>query len=295
MTEDTWGILGPTFLVNYVFAALIAVVVAGMARRVLSISSIDSGWQPDGEHVAYVAGGPRQAVVAALAGLRAAGAVTSQSKHLSVTGTVAPGPSALTWAVYQAAQRGARASTLTADPYVRPVLADMHDTLVRRGWLLSASRRAAIRMRALFVFAVVAVGVARLIAGAANDKPFGFLIITTGVIAVFGLALLNAPRTSRAAQRRLNQMRANNNHLHPRSAPALATYGAPSAALAVGLFGAAALWAYDPAFAEDADLAMRTTSSGDGGGSGGCGSSSGDSGGSSCGGGGGCGGGGCGG
>jgi hypothetical protein len=82
--------------------------------------------------------------------------------------------------------------------------------------------------------------------------------------------------------------------------PAWTTYGAASAALAVALFGVAALTSIDPEFAESTDLRAQffpvTGAVGLAGSSGSCGtwSSGGSSSGGGCGGGG-CGGGGCGG
>jgi uncharacterized protein (TIGR04222 family) len=109
LAADTWGISGPRFLLYFAVAALASFFLSGFIRRALYRGSVRAGWEPDAEQLAYFSGGARQAVLAALAGLRADQAVSSVRGLLTVTGRVSPAPSALTWAVYQAAQRGARA------------------------------------------------------------------------------------------------------------------------------------------------------------------------------------------
>ena len=294
IAADTWGISGPRFLLYFAVAAVAALILSALLRRVMYGGSIRDGWEPNPEQLAYFAGGPRQAVLAVLAGLRSEGSVSSLGGALTVTGRVHTAPSALTWAVYQAAQRGVRARGLESDPTLKPALADLRGVLVSPGWRLRPARRFAIAtVGSLPVLAVLALGIARINAGIANNKPVGLLIALTAAVGLASLVLLfGVGKQSLAAQRALTAMQLRYAHLSPRSNPAMATYGAAGAAMAVALFGAFALYSFDPAFASD----VSTMASGTGGGGS---SSSGDSGGgcssgSSCGGGG-CGGGGCGG
>jgi uncharacterized protein (TIGR04222 family) len=292
IAADTWGISGPRFLLYYAVAAVAALILSALLRRVMYGGSIRPGWEPNPEQLAYFAGGPRQAVLAVLAGLRSEGSVSSVSGRLAVTGRVHTAPSALTWAVYQAAERGVRARGLESDPTLKPALADLRGVLVSQGWLLSPSRRFAIAtIGSLPVLAVLGLGIARINAGIANNKPVGLLIALTAAVGLASLVLLFGVGKQRlAAQRALTAMQLRYAHLGPRSNPAMATYGAAGAAMAVALFGAYALWSFDPAFASD----VGTMASGTGGGSSSGSDSGGCSSGSSCGGGG-CGGGGCGG
>jgi uncharacterized protein (TIGR04222 family) len=298
IAADTWGISGPRFLLYFAAAAIAALILTALLRRVMYGGSIRPGWEPNPEQLAYFAGGPRQAVLAVLAGLRSEGSVSSLGGALTVTGRVHTAPSPLTWAVYQAAQRGVRARGLESDPTLKPALADLRGVLVSQGWLLSPARRFAIAtIGSLPVLAVLGLGIARINAGIANNKPIGLLIALTAVVGLASLVLLfGVGKQRRAAQRALTAMQLRYAHLSPRSNPAMATYGAAGAAMAVALFGAFALYSFDPAFASEVSM----MASGTGGGGSGGGGSSGDSGssgcssGSSCGGGG-CGGGGCGG
>jgi uncharacterized protein (TIGR04222 family) len=286
VAADTWGISGSWFLLYFAVAAVLAFFLSGFVRRALYGGAVQPGWEPTAEQIAYFSGGPRQAVLAALAGLRAEQAVASTGGTLTVTGRVTAGPSPLTWAVYQAAQRGARAGGLEKDPALKPALADLRDVLVSQGWLLTSGRRFAIAtIGSLPVLAVVGLGIARIYAGIANDKSVGLIIALTLIVGLVAIVLLlGTGRQSRAGQRALAAMRARHGHLSPRSDPSLATYGATGAAMSVALFGAVALWSFDPAFATDV-AALRASS-------GGGGSSDSGSGSSSCSGGGGCGGGG---
>lgn len=293
MSADTWGISGPAFLTIYLSAAAAAVIVALAARAFLSRGQVHPGWEPDGEQLAHFLGGPQRATFAALAGLRTAGAITTGPGGVLVAcGRVPPAPSALTWAVYQAAQRGVQARKVAAEPDVRAALDDIRQTLVSRGWLLSPRQQSMIRSAALPLAALGVVGVGRVLAGMANDRPVVFVVIATIVVMLIWLALLKTPGRTRSTGRAVATVRARNLHLNPRGNPAFGTYGAADTSLAVGLFGATVLWAADPAFAAETGLTSEMDRS-SGGGDSGSGGGGGDGGGGGCGGGG--GGGGCGG
>jgi uncharacterized protein (TIGR04222 family) len=159
LAQDTWGIPGPTFLGMYLVAAAAALIVALICRAILARGRVRPGWQPDPEQLAYFGGGPYRACLATLASLRAANAITTRpGGMLAVIGQVPPAPSALTWAVYQAAHRGTRVRDASTDPGVRPALDDIRETLIGQGWLLSPGRQAAIRAASLPVALVALVG-----------------------------------------------------------------------------------------------------------------------------------------
>jgi uncharacterized protein (TIGR04222 family) len=290
MTADTWGIAGPTFLEIFGVSAVVTWLITVLVRRALAQGRVDPRWEPGPEELGYVNGGARQAVTVSLAGLRAANAVAvNPDGTVAVIGSPPPAPSELTWAVYQAAQRQPmKPRLLIADRSLRPALTHLNDTLVRYGWLLSPRRRRGIRLAALPMFALVGLGIARIIAGSNAGKPVAYVLLLTALVAFFTAPMLAVPARSRAGQSAMARTRAAHIRLDPRGAAAASAFGVGGAALAVGLFGAAALWSADPALAAETDLGRMGTSSpgNDSGGS--CGSSSSCSGG----GGGGCGGGG---
>jgi uncharacterized protein (TIGR04222 family) len=299
---DTWGISGPDFLKAY-GGALVVFLLAAILFRIRAIhGGTDSPNSPAPGQIAMLESGPTRAVHVSLASLRAAGVVAvGQLRELQTTDPAPAGLSRLDHAVYDAASRRVQVSRLQADPGVRSALDDLRDSLVRAGWVLEPAQRHRARLGAWLVLALVGLGLIRLVAGIANDRPVGYLLLFILPTAVIGGVLLAVPRRSAAGKRAIAQARTTHGHLAPNQSPAWATYGVTGAAMGVALFGTAALWAADPAFA--AEAGMRREGKDAAGGSSGCGAGSGDgggSGGSSCsgggsGGGGGCGGGGCGG
>lgn len=289
---DTWGIPGSTFLVLYLTAVVSVAVLAAVHRSVLFAGT--RGAQVDQlgpQQIAYLNGGDRLAVYAALGGLRGAGAISSApDKTLWQSGPMPGGVTPLDTAVYNAAGKRIRARDVINEPWVRSALDQLRAGLEASGLAVSATAMRTARLWVLAGLALIAVGVLRLFSGMADDRPVGFLFI--GIIAAV-LVTLTLRRGTRhattAARKSMSQVRRKYDYLSPQQSPSYATYGAAGAAMGVALFGAASLYTMDPAFAAEAEI-QRHTAGGDGGSYGG-----GDSGssGSSCGGGGGgCGGGG---
>jgi uncharacterized protein (TIGR04222 family) len=292
LADDTWGIPGPQFLQIYLIVAVGAVVLAVLLRTMVTMGSGSRDAHLSPTEVGYLAGGRTRAVQAALAGLRAADAVGAGAAGTLFTRGGYPGGDDLTYAVYGTLGRRVTLADMPYDSGVATALDRMRDRLVQAGLLLSGGQRALARAAALLVFAVGGLGIARTVAGAANHKPVTFLVLATIPTFLVGLLMLRAPRSSRAGRRAVTRQRRGASHLAPGRKPAWSTYGMAGAALGVALYGTAALWAADPAFATAAGVPVLTT--GGGGSSDGGSSSSCSSGSSSCGGGG-CGGGGCGG
>jgi uncharacterized membrane protein YgcG len=123
----------------------------------------------------------------------------------------------------------------------------------------------------------------------------GFLLVAIVIAVVVTLIMLTRKRrATHAADNGLRAVRKQHEYLAPHQSPSFATYGATGAAMGVALYGTAALYTMDPAFAAEAEV-QRMNAAGGSGGSTDSSSSSCSGGSSSCGGGGGCGGGGCGG
>ncbi|GAA4683750.1 TIGR04222 domain-containing membrane protein [Phytohabitans rumicis] len=298
MIGDTWGIPGPTFLALFAGAAAALVIAAIIHRAILFTGR--RGYPVDRlgpQQVAYLNGGEKLALYSSLAGLRAAGAIdVAKGGALSPAGPMPAGVTPLDQAVYNAAGKRIRARDLAHEPWVESALTELREGLRSDGLVPTAATRRAARVVPLLMLALLGLGIVRVMAGLANDKPVGFLILLLiGWALIAVTTFFRVPRHTMAARTALNDMRRRHEYLSPSSAPAYATYGAASVALGVGLFGAASLWALDPAFAAEAEIQRAYASAGGTGGSYGGSSSGGDSGGSSDGGGGGCGGGGCGG
>lgn len=287
---DTWGISAPDFLVGYLI--LIVVGMFATIRRRKQLADPGQRLIPnlvDHPHdVAYLNGGADLAVMSALSSLRLQQLVHAQRGIITSTGwqgrdtfaEIVPDP--LERALHVAAITPTHRSRL---PYARPVRATLDDIAARlctAGLLLTPAQRTRIRLVGLWTAAIAALGFLRIVSGIANAKPIGyvtFLFLLTAIVAV--VQLCTAPRRTTTGGRTLTSLRAQTDRYAPQHRPDWTVYGPAAAALSIGLFGAGALWASDPAMAEE--LAAQKASSGaDGGSSGGDGGSS-------------CGGGGCGG
>jgi uncharacterized protein (TIGR04222 family) len=303
---DTWGISGPTFL--WVFSLLGVVFAVGTLvhrQRVLRGPAHVRPSAITGQEAAYLNGGPRLAVYASLGALRTAGAIgVSDDGVLAQTGALPAGSTPLDVAVYHAADRRIRPRALLADRWVGDAVGSLRADLERSGLALPAEARRSARSGALVLLALLAFGVVRLVAGVSNKRPvalLAMLLVVLGVVIV--MLLVKVPHRTAAADFVLTTLRLKHRDLAPIKQPAWSTYGPAGAAMGVALFGTAALWTADPAFAAAADV-QRQFAAAHGGDSSSYYAGGGDSGagytgaGSSCGGGGGgggCGGGGCGG
>jgi uncharacterized protein (TIGR04222 family) len=293
---DTWGISGLDFLKVYGGALVVFLLVATLFRiRAIRAGGTDSPSSPTPGQIAMMQGGPARAVYASLAGLRAAGVVAAgQLRELQATGPAPAGLTRLDHAVYDAASRRVQVSGIQSDAGVRSALDDLREGLVRAGWVLDPVQRGRARLGAWMLLALSGFGLVRLVAGIANGRAVGVLVLLIILTTAIGFVLLVVPRRSAAGTRAIAHARTAHAHLAPNQSPAWATYGVAGAAMGVALFGTSALWSADPAFAGEAGI-KREAINGGGGSSGVGDSGASGCGGGGCGGSGGGGGGGCGG
>jgi len=297
---ETWEISGPTFLLVYVMLATAVWIAGTQARRTIAGAplrppGIDPQTRP--YDIAYLNGGRDLAVNAALGAMHQAGTVAPRKGKVQAAGRLALDADPLERAVQFATGVPVARARLQHNRTVGGALDTIHTRLVAGGMLLSEADRRRYRAVGWWMVAVAGLGLLRLLAGIAAARPVGYLAVCLLVVAVVAVVqLARARRRTRAGDRVLATLRAEHHTLSPVMRPDWAAYGAGGAALGVGLFGTSALWASDPAFADEIEL-QRAAASGASSGSG-YSDSGGDSGGagdSGGGGGGGCGGGGCGG
>lgn len=255
---NTWGIPGPVFLGLYLVTAAVLLAIALLRRNeILNGSTYDANLLGP-QQVAYLSGGTPLAVWTALAGLRSAGAINvDPDRRLTASDSLPIGSTSLDQAVHLAASRGLRAQELSRDRGVRQAVHQLRANLARHGLALSAEQRAALRNTALLPTGLFAVGMLRLGAGLANERPVGWLFLTQVALLVVIVLLFRRPWRTRSADRVLRRLRHRHTHLAPGHNPAYATYGAAGAAMGVALFGTAALWAMDPGFAEQAQIQQQ--------------------------------------
>ncbi|MEU6021308.1 TIGR04222 domain-containing membrane protein [Micromonospora sp. NPDC047134] len=298
---DTWGVPSRTFLILYLLATVVLVIgVLIHRRRTLAGRSAPSADQLTPEQVAYLNDGPDRAIWSSVSSLRSHRALGVQDRGaLIAEGPLPAGATPLDRAVHYAAGQHVPARQLRSTEWVSRALDELRDGLARHDLLVGSDRRARLRLGALLLAALVALGVARIAAGVANDRPVWYLVFIVGPLAVLTMILFfRVPRQTRAAKMALLGLRHRNRHLAPASKPAYTVYGSTGVAMAVALYGTGTIWLMDPTFAQQADIQRQAMATGGGStaggcGGGGCGGGSGSS--DSGGGGGGCGGGGCGG
>lgn len=292
-TTGTWGISGPTFLVGYVVVAVLVAVAGTRARHALTDprpahSAGDLASRP--HDVAYLHGGAELAVYSALSAMHLRGTIAPRRGIVHAVGRLGPEADPLERAVHVTAAGGVHRNRLPFHGPVATALAAIEKRLVTAGLLLSDERRADIRRIGFWMLAVAALGLVRLLAGIAEARPVGLLLVALlAVTAVAAVQLARAPRRSRSGERALAALRTEHHDLSPTTAPDWVAHGPAAAALGIGIFGTSALWASDPAFADEL-AAQRVTSSGSDGGmvgsgdGGGSGSDGGGGGGGGCGG-----------
>lgn len=296
---DTWGIAGPTFLYLYWSAVLAAVVFALVLRARLTRTGgpVDPYAAPLTPTETAALFDDRRAVLAALAQLRGRHLIDSAGNPIRGAGSAEHATlDQLSRTIYSQL-RTAKDRKITALSWAaRGALETLRSSLAERGYLLGSDQRKLVRVSAIPLFALFALGLVRVFAGIANDHSV-FLLIISMMLLFFAIpAIMRPPRLTRRGRGAVEEAKRRNGHLRPGNAPAYAAYGSDSAAVATALFGATVLWSLDPALAGATGTVATGGGSSDSSCSGGSSGSS-CSGGSSCGGGGGggCGGGGCGG
>ncbi|MDV6260481.1 TIGR04222 domain-containing membrane protein [Rhodococcoides yunnanense] len=294
---DTWGIASAEFLRWYLLAAVLAVAATLVgnwldAHRTVAASPTGRVLTPP--EVGLLTN-DEQAVMASLAILRGGNVIDSSGRArrgLTDTERVQ-----LDWFTRTVLERlGTGKAPLVRSRLVSNMsgaCAQLRSALVDEGLMHGANARPMLARMFPILF-VAAVGIARIAAGIANEKPVGFLIVIVVLLHVALPFVIRRPRRTAPGNEALRRLRAENNYLEPRARPSFTAYGPSRAGMSAALFGAGALMVLDPAMAGALSYgsahAGGAASFGLGGDSGG-GGDSGDGGG----GGGGCGGGGCGG
>lgn len=299
---DTWGIPGPAFLVLYCTVIVATLILSAIHRRVVFAGTPGAAIDRLGpQQVAYLNGGDHLAVYSSLGGLRGAGAIAGgPGKTLYQSGPMPAGVTPLDTAIYNAAGRRIRSRELAGDQWVTAAVRQLRDGLEAQGLAVAPGKVQTVRLWSLVGLALIVTGFGRLVDGVQNGKNVGFLVVALAVAVLLTIFLLTRKRRATyTAAKGLTTLRKQHAYLAPQQSPSYATYGATGAAMGVALYGTAAIYTMDPAFAADAEIqrisSSGTSSSGtDGAGGSSCSSGSssdgGGGGGSSCGGGGGCGG-----
>jgi uncharacterized protein (TIGR04222 family) len=282
----TWGISGTSFLWLYAGLCVVTVVAVWLLRRRLLSSGAGAPSAPslDVYELALLNGGPQLAITSAAAKLHNEESLAAGPKPKTIVADSRPsGGDELEHEVYSAVERtsGISSRALRRELERCATINRMQTQLIEAGMLLDDRRRAIVNSLWLAGVALLALGIARVVAGIRNDRPVTYLVFM--LLAVAWATLLFARRRTRATARGRELLDAQRGG---RKTIGHAPVGA-EIPLAVALFGTGVLWMADPGIASAWAVPREHAWAGDSGGSGysatsGCG-------------GGGCGGGGCGG
>ncbi|MDQ2709207.1 MAG: TIGR04222 domain-containing membrane protein, partial [Actinomycetota bacterium] len=253
---DTWGISGPTFVVIYLLLAGSLLAVAVLARRAVPAEpgrQPAAGWDADPERVAYLNNGPALALTAALSALHVDGLVTATGGTVQYVGEAgAAGRSELQRAILSSTFRPVGRGSLAEQTTVRTALDSIRADLEERGLLLNADQRRRIRRWGYPMLAVFALGFTRLWSGLFGGKAVGLLALLLVVVAfAIGWLFMKVPTRSALGETELARLHEQHQHLSPSMRPDWVANGALAAGMGVAVFGADALWAADPAFADE--------------------------------------------
>lgn len=252
---DTWGISGPTFELCYLTLIGLVWVSVILARRWLSTHARYRG-EPLDQHpylVAYLHDQTELTLLAALSALRVAGLVSTKGgKIVAHDSDTTTDRHPLERAILEELARSpAGRVELQRRARVRAVFTKLRGWLQREGLFALDVNRGRARWCALATVPVVALGVVRLADGVNAHKPVLFLLLSIMAAVILGIVLWSweERRLHPLRDIELTRLRHTHAYLGPDYHPSWTAYGPQAAALAVALFGAAALWQADPEFA----------------------------------------------
>ncbi|MET7471917.1 TIGR04222 domain-containing membrane protein [Micromonospora sp. NPDC005223] len=249
-----WGVSGPIFLLDYLGAVAVAVVIALAVRELTGRRT--RGATPDRVELAYLTDRALLACQVGVAALRRAGGVeVGELATLQAQGRPPAGSPALVRALHSALRRPQTWAAVLADPDVGRALRRTVGRLVRDGWLLTRAQRRRIALGTVPLFAVAAVGLTRLVDSAVEGRSAGGPASVAGLLlcclatALGGWWLTEVPETGAAARRLLRELRREHADLDPERRPSWQGRDTDTLLTGMALFGPRPLLAVDPAFA----------------------------------------------
>ncbi len=287
---------GPEFLQVFLTLFLLLTAACLVFRWVMAGPFDDHpSHEPDLDplEVAYLAGGAKSAIDAAIASLVHREVLTvrgSAPPRLKIAADLPDDAAPLELTVYASVAAAAEQTIRDVRKTAAPTTPRLAKRLEEYEYLLDPMRRTVCHAVPVVTFvALLALGFAKVSLGWWRNRPVAYLVVLciAAAIALFAFAL-NPPHRTRRGTRFLNRLKRDNAALHATATTAPSQMAYTDLALAFALYGPAVLSMGPLA---DLNEAFKPRSNGGSG----CGGSSGSSCGSSCGGGGGGGGGGCGG
>ena len=237
-SDDRWQVTGPTFLGFFLTGWAASLLAAFYVQRFSSPAKDESLTELDGYHAAYLAGGDRAAVEAAVAVLVASGVSSfdNATGTLRAVAPIAPSAHPLETAIHARLSRDTPLPVAT----LRLDAAELTAGIAERLRQLALVTDTPSRLPLALALAFPLLGVGRIIGRIGTPHPVTFLVLLT--IAGFVVAFLAFRPSSRtpAGQSALRELKEKHASL-PSSAPATALAASGALPFAIGLFGVATL------------------------------------------------------
>jgi uncharacterized protein (TIGR04222 family) len=206
--NEPWGISGPVFAWSYAGLIVVPTLAGMLVSRVLrqGWGATASARLPGIYHFAYLAAGPERVTETVVASL-----IEREQLRVSSSGTLRTtplqpvDPLELEAMKLVASRFATTAYSLGAPMRSSAPMAALRTELAERGWILPDARRRAVWRTVTWVyFAVLALGVARAVNGAA-DRPIGILVllmcvVPAGVVFAYRQSLPGKNETTKAGQ-----------------------------------------------------------------------------------------------
>ena len=255
-TDDvTWGIGDLVFLAGY-GAVAAAVAVTAVLWRWYATSGGDREHEPTAIELGYLVDGPLGACYASIAGLwRVRAVVGARFSTVVSRGEPPAGASRLTRTLHEVLRTPQTWTAAVVDTTVGQALAELRRRLIRRGWLVDDARAKRVRLAAVPLFGVAAVGVIRVAAVVGESRTAGNpgadvgLAVAVAATLVLACRLVRRPRISTVARREVRWARGRRRYLSPKGDHKWSTVSARDLMFAVALYGPPVLRACDPDFA----------------------------------------------
>ncbi|GIF67813.1 hypothetical protein Ais01nite_58480 [Asanoa ishikariensis] len=244
-----------SFIALYLALGVVAIGSTALARHWISRGPLSEAHHEriGPQEAAYLNGGPKLAMFAALGGLRRAGAIgTRPDGSLAQASPLPIGSTPLDNALYDAAGMHRRVRDLIGHAWVARALVELRRGLESTGLLPSTRRRRLYRLAALLVLPVLVVGAVHISRAHDAGRPFAWVVVISLALVYWLVWSLNrAPTSTRAGRRTLDELRSRHHHLEPLNSPSYRTYDASAAAMGIALFGKRSLSQVDPKLAAD--------------------------------------------
>lgn len=198
---NTWGISGPDFLLIYIGLLLVTWVgVLAARQRILAAAGTDTtSYQPGlGLYeAAMLNGGDRLALAVAMCRLKEAGSVRldTNADRIVVSGRLPANADPVEeWVFTHVEGSAAGAWDLLDDGPADPVLDPIRDHLEKLGLMPTDRQTTLMRRQVLWFAPLLALGVARVVAGTARHHPVIYLVLLMLLSAGLAVNLCRLPR-----------------------------------------------------------------------------------------------------